>query len=527
MLSLIHSVGSGRFSELGSVYRIKRLPQAAMVAVCSALGRMHWPGKDLSTGYAPFRLCLYSEDYTRLLAVFDDASYPINDVAIDASGNSIAIGTGRYDGGYFFEGELLLWRWRNGESRSLLAESREVLACRFTVGGRIEALLRPSTDEDESEHLEAVYPLELNPELHPAHGLLDTLEPQALAACRNAWKLGLAADEADLLTTEVQHMVRMGYEPRSHVWDCCWLDGGRLAVAHARCVVELWHLADGSSRRIVGAGHGVQLFKRPDQTLLVHEMRRPGAPDCGLGRSELHEIRDDELISRYRSDVVRHFSMSRTGHMLARDVDYGHDSPRRRPRQDLLLRPSYEPVPVEGLGQFDVFNHPIRIDGADKLYFLRGSPKEQHLQKFLCAIDGEGSVSEVAEWDNKERHLMTATACLSSKGLLTRAGYVHNPDPRQGEWVIDAQLIASARPLEWERRQKTMVTALALCEDRDVAVVASEDGLLTLIRLSDGVTVEEMELRVDKMTTPATALAVAGNRVAAATMTGSMLVFQL
>lgn len=525
MLNLLQLFGSGRFSELGSVYRIKRLPQAGMVAVCSTLGHMQWPGKDLSTRYAPYRLCLYADDYSRLLAVFDDARYAINDVAIDASGNSVAIGTGSYDGGFFFEGELLQWHWRSGQCRSLLAESREVLACRFTVRGSIEALLRPRTDEDESEHFDTAYLLELDPERHPAHDSLETLEPQALTACRNAWKLESAVDEADLPPSEAQHITRLGYVPRSHLWDCCWLDGERLAIAHARCVVELWNMADGSSKRFAGTGHGVQLFKRSDQTLLVHELIRPKAPGYEPGSSVLHELLNGELVPRYRSEVVRHFSMNKTGQLLARDVDYdGYHN--RRPRQDVLLSASCQPIATRDLGSFDVFNHPVRIDGADKLYFLRGSPKEQHLHKVLCAIDGEANVSEVAPWDNKERHLMTATACLTSKGLLVRAAYIY--DPREGEWVIDAQLVGSGRSVTaWERRQTTAVTALALCEERGVAAVASADGVLRLIRLQDGITVEEAELHVDAVGTVATALAVDGTRLAAAAITGSVLIFQL
>jgi hypothetical protein len=533
MFELLQTIGPNRFSELGSVYRVKRFPQAGFVAVCSMLGRMQWPGGELATSrYASFRLCLYSEDYTRRLAVLDDARYLINDLAIDTTGNTIAIATGWYDGGSFYEGELLLWNWRAATCRSLLSESREVIACRFLAEGSLQAMLRPRTEEDLADlPFDAAYLLELSAqqltraafaEERQSSESLNALPPMDLVKCREAWKTGQPVDDADVPSTEAQHMARLGYEARSHVWDCCWLDDIHLAVVHVGCLLEVWSLADGSSKRYTGSGHGVQLFKRRGHHLLVHEHVRSKAPGYGPGSSVLHELQGDELVQRYHSERVRHLSMNEAGQLLARDVDYSNA---REPRQDLVLRASYEPAATQDLGHFDVFNHPIRIDGADKLYFLRGSPQNQHLRKVLCAIDAGAKVDEVAQWDDKEQHLMTATACLSSKGLLVRAAGIYPSD--QSGWMVDARQIDGRTSVGWERRQRAGITALALCEDCGLAVIASNDCTLRLVSLDDGATIDETDLHVDGVRVVATALAVNGNRLAAATITGSILVFRL
>ncbi|MEO0425654.1 MAG: hypothetical protein AAF184_25205 [Pseudomonadota bacterium] len=58
------------------------------------------------------------------------------------------IGTGRYDGGYSFEGELWLWDWEYGDVRRLLGDSRQAVRCRFIDEGRAAVLLRPRDEEE-------------------------------------------------------------------------------------------------------------------------------------------------------------------------------------------------------------------------------------------------------------------------------------------------------------------------------------------------------------------------------------------
>ncbi|MFJ9250335.1 hypothetical protein [Streptomyces sp. NPDC101776] len=60
----------------------------------------------------------------------------------------LAVGTGRYDGGYFFEGELLLLHLETGETRSLIEHEigRQVLGLEWLDEQALQVLMAPPDD---------------------------------------------------------------------------------------------------------------------------------------------------------------------------------------------------------------------------------------------------------------------------------------------------------------------------------------------------------------------------------------------
>ncbi|MFI8515346.1 hypothetical protein ACIGHB_29880 [Streptomyces sp. NPDC085460] len=60
----------------------------------------------------------------------------------------LAVGTGRYDGGYFFEGELLLVHLETGETRSLIEHEigRQVLGLEWLDEQALQVLMAPPDD---------------------------------------------------------------------------------------------------------------------------------------------------------------------------------------------------------------------------------------------------------------------------------------------------------------------------------------------------------------------------------------------
>src|SRR5205085_2623927 len=99
-----------------------------------------------------YRVAVYDAHPLHRVAVFDLARFPINDVAFHPHRPLLAIATGSYDGGYYYEGALLLWDWSTGEAASLLDESREVTRCRFDdVGRALHITLRPPDGTVEGE----------------------------------------------------------------------------------------------------------------------------------------------------------------------------------------------------------------------------------------------------------------------------------------------------------------------------------------------------------------------------------------
>ena len=60
----------------------------------------------------------------------------------------LAAGTGRYDGGYCFEGELLLIRLDSGDAVSALRYPREVLDLQWAGATELRLVLAPCDDRE-------------------------------------------------------------------------------------------------------------------------------------------------------------------------------------------------------------------------------------------------------------------------------------------------------------------------------------------------------------------------------------------
>ncbi|MEO1087889.1 MAG: hypothetical protein AAFY88_26950, partial [Acidobacteriota bacterium] len=146
-LRFVGELTPSRFGEVGVPTGLWRGERFA--ALSSEMERLQWPGRSVTRGHTlRHRVSVYDVDFGRRLATFDRAEYPINDVAFHPSAPVALIGTGSYDGGYCFEGELWLWDWEYGDVRRLLGDSRQAVRCRFIDERRAAVLLRPRDEEE-------------------------------------------------------------------------------------------------------------------------------------------------------------------------------------------------------------------------------------------------------------------------------------------------------------------------------------------------------------------------------------------
>ncbi|WP_329108697.1 hypothetical protein OG792_08605 [Micromonospora sp. NBC_01699] len=74
--------------------------------------------------------------------------YPVHAMAFHPLLPLLVVGTGRYDGGYFFEGELLLLNLETGVATSLIEDplGRQVLALEWLTGRELRVLMAPPDD---------------------------------------------------------------------------------------------------------------------------------------------------------------------------------------------------------------------------------------------------------------------------------------------------------------------------------------------------------------------------------------------
>src|SRR5688572_29708376 len=180
-VSLETEVSPHRFAEVGRPFGAYERVDGTIVALVSSFDVLYWPGRAVYDGHRlRHRISLYASDLRTRIRVFDAATFPIHDVAFHPVRPMLAVATGAYDGGYAFEGELLLWNWDTGDTIRVLSENREVSRVRFTDDGSLVVLLRPR-DEDEFGEAAA----------------FDTFVGGTLTDLRSYGELGLRTGDAD------------------------------------------------------------------------------------------------------------------------------------------------------------------------------------------------------------------------------------------------------------------------------------------------------------------------------------------
>lgn len=520
-----------RFGEVGRPYRVRRSDDGRMVALCSAFDHLYWPGRAIYAGHTlRNRVSLYAGDFENLVAVFDGAHFPINDIAFHPFEPWLAIATGSYDGGYLFEGDLLLWNWQSGECRSLLAESREVVCCRFVTPNRLAVVLRPRDEEEYGDNdAFTTYVGVVLDDLRPARELglrpgegdprlvnLGPSDPGRLGFHMGAHSVsGLCAEDR-------QHLEGLGFEERHRIWDVAWLDAERIAAVHDGCHLEICGLQGHCEAFVHGDGHGVQLLRQPNGWL-VHVVQRgnllTGHPD----RSTVFALQGSSLVKWCQFENACSLSVDRQGRILARDTG---GLRRGRARRDRVLAPSGKAIRETDLGHYDCFNHYVRLDGGDELYFLRGSPPSSHQAKRLCSIDLTGTIRERMTWDDQGERLMDGCAAFGPRGSLLRAYRVYNPSPRTTKGAVELYSLSAGRAL-WRLGLDADVTCLVTTANAQHAIFALTDGQCGVINVADGQILHDEHLVVDCIPTVATALAIDGQRLLVGTIDGRLLLYAL
>lgn len=140
-------LGAGPFREIGQPRVTANSPNGDLIAVGGHLGRTQWHGRDIGCGSGSHTLAVYrTDDLTCVHQV--TARWPAQSVAFHPTLPLVAIGTGSYDGGWFYEGELLLLDLTTGTAVSLLEHPRQVRQITWRSPQTLDLVLAIPSDAD-------------------------------------------------------------------------------------------------------------------------------------------------------------------------------------------------------------------------------------------------------------------------------------------------------------------------------------------------------------------------------------------
>ncbi|MFE7564168.1 hypothetical protein [Kitasatospora sp. NPDC057500] len=138
-------LGGGPFAEVGKPNAVVRDDVRGLVAVGGGVGRLDWAGRSFDR-WRGYRVGVYGLDDLRCRHLIH-THWPVLDLALHPHLPLLAIGTGAYDGGYLYEGELLIADLESGAAIPVLESHREVRRVRWREDGRaLELVVAPPDD---------------------------------------------------------------------------------------------------------------------------------------------------------------------------------------------------------------------------------------------------------------------------------------------------------------------------------------------------------------------------------------------
>lgn len=461
------------------------------------LGYLQWSGSGTTKDrWRQYRVGAYDTDDLRCRWVVE-SRWPVKCLAFHPTLPVVAVGTGSYDGGYSFEGELLLLDLESGRSTSVLAGPREVLQVEWTNDQALRLVLAPPDDYDFDE-------------AH-SHGFDVAVErPDWSAVARGSVQheeLTGEWIEFDRSAHEQEAVARLGalrgepwWEPRRQVWDLHGLTDGRVLACLEGVLAEAWR-PDGQLDWCVPDDEGGrQLVVRDgelDAWVNVERWRvRRVGREWVTERSLVARISlaDGKVLGSLPVGSRVVFTTRDDGWPALRSTDL-----ERRQEPTALVPPAGEPPEASvPLRRFDLFNHSFPVRRSGQLLFLRGEKSEPWRRKWVVAVDPDEAPTMrklfPLDWEPPHaRHLFGGPG-IAQDGDLVHAGTVHD-----GAGLLPGNAFVVRRSLEdgAVRRQFTAdFPATALDGNADTVYVAFNSGELVALRTSDGTVLLRQHLEV-------------------------------
>ncbi|MFE9907559.1 PQQ-binding-like beta-propeller repeat protein [Streptomyces clavifer] len=468
----------------------------ALVAVGGDLGHLQWSGDGTAKHrWRPYRVGVYGTDDLRCRWVAD-SRWPVHCFAFHPTLPVVAVGTGSYDGGYAFEGELLIFDLESGRSTSVIHGAREVLHVEWECDRALRLVVAPPDDYDlDKAHTHGFAIVVERPDWMQV--LPGSVRQEELAG---QW---VEFERPALREPDGRHVELLAeladdpwWEPRRRVWVVQGLRDGRVLACLDGVLAEMW-LPDGSQEWSVGDEEGGrQLVVRAGGLDVWVNVERWEVR--WVGRQRVIEpplvarvsLADGRVLDSLRLGASASLTTREDGWLALRSTDL------RNREVSVLIGPMGEaPEGHVPLGHFDLINHPFLIRRSRHLLFLQGRGKQPWRDKWVVAVDPTGPSDEPQvrqlfplDWQTtRARHLFGGPGIEVAAGEgrdLVHAGAVYD-----GAGLLPGNAFVVRRSLmdgaaRWVCTADFPVTALD--GDEDTVYVAFNSGELVALRTSDG-----------------------------------------
>ncbi|MCV2393131.1 hypothetical protein OEB99_02305 [Actinotalea sp. M2MS4P-6] len=489
------------FAEIGEPTLVVDDPAHDFLVIAGDLGYSLWFG-DGRAKHAHARVGVYDRG-TLACRQVATIRWPANDVAIHPSGTLVAVGTGSHDGGYMFEGELVILNLDRGQQTSALRHERQVCTVRWLDDTRLAVALAPPTDDlaDDWEGLTA--------ESFELEAAWDDIGERALdlsGTTGDPVPFDYPKPDLDAARSDLERVAARGgrsWAPRRAVWSVAGRSDGSVIAACEGVAAERWDPSGGPLPmwRTPTAGAGRQLKALTETTLMATiEISPPSEDSYGYRRESQHHVVDVEtgtILNSVTRECASVVVASRGGYSLLRPVSMGGGAP-----DGLMIDLNGRAVGSMPLTRYDLFNHWFDIAGAPDILILSGKGGEAHLDKWVArvVVRADGRALErlfPLDWQGpKQRHLFGGPGVFVDDALgsaVIHCGEVHAYSGKHSPFAI-RRSYPDGTP-RWTLDLPG--TATGAVEVDGVMAVTTVNGWLVLADAATGALHESTELHID------------------------------
>ncbi len=477
------------FKEVTKPYHLFVNDAKGLIAIPNSY-HTQWSAREVSI-YGE-HIHLYSKDNLELINFIESLEYPVNDIAFHPGLPFLLVATGNYDGGAYYEGNLFCWNYEENKITKLINDNREFTKCKFLENGRMIAIeVSPADDLYENELKIETY--EFDFDVNTSYDLMN-ISLVATKPFENVFNLEAAKSKyKNIIDTIAKISIDSGkvFNNRNLIWDTKFLNDYIVVIARNESTIETINLDTGENREFIlpKKGDCVEVFRLTSNKdlILVNLWSREWDSEY---TTSLYEINLNTEHIEHKGDFNHSLSKSYNDFFLARQIDHSSKN-----REDYVLNKSFDKVLSKRFGHYDLFNHYLRIDNSSLLYFLVGSPKNQHQNKCLFSINPVTlKTQKVFQIEEQPSHYNNLSGIKSEDKIIMSGSIYRSNRNSYGKIELFAIDMASQKEI-WFRTLSSNVASFSDLGD-DKLAIALANGAIELISTQNGETIDKAYLKI-------------------------------